>query len=591
MKRIISLVLCLVMVCFAYTSCSTLEEDDKGAIIDVYLNDELYNFDPSLAYTDDNMVKVCSLIYEGLTTLNDKGDWEKAMMDNYEYTVDEEEGVYKLVCELITTKWSDGRTVQAADFVYAWKRILDPEFKGDAAALLFDIKNARSVKFGDCSIDDLGVTSIDTYTLQVLFEHDIDVDEFFKTVASVALVPLREDVVASNSENWAKKTTTIVCNGPFALKEIEYTKLLRVERNAYYKRDVEENEMLDSYVIPWRIVTHYSYGDIEQQYQLYKSGSIFYMGTIPLAHRAEEKSNAIITDELSTHSYYFNTNNELFKDARVRQALSMAIDRNEIVNIVTYGKAATGLIPYGVDDNGDDFRENADKNGALINTTADVEGAKALLKEAKVTSGSFAITVKANSEQDIAVAQYVAEVWSSLGFKVKLNKVEPSKSKAGIEKAMDDNFNLKYLAGDFDVIAVDMNMLTLDAYGNLAQYAADFCGAGVDMRSENYDQYIHVTGYDSKEYNELIEKIFASTDDAERSSLLHDAEKLLMTDMPITPLFFNQDAYLINDKVLSGADTTIFATHDFTRLKMKNYMAYKEAILAQEEAAADETAA
>lgn len=598
MKRIICLALCIVMLCGVFTSCSTLKGDDKGAIIDVYLTDELYNFDPALSYTDDSMVKVLSLIYEGLTRLDSKGNWEKAMMDTYKYEKDEEEGEYKLTVEIADTKWSDGRTVQAADFVYAWKRILDPEFRGDSASLLYDIKNARDVKFGDMSVDDLGVTAVGTYTLQILFERDIDLDDFFTTAASVALVPLREDAVARNSEDWSKKTSTIVTNGPFALKEIEYGDLLRVERNAYYFRDVEKNERLDKYVIPWRIVTHYSYGDLEEQFNLFQNGQIFYLGNIPLSQRAAVQKQANISDELATHTYYFNLENPLFKDARVRRALSMALDRNEIVNILTYAKAATGLIPYGVyDANGKgDFRETADEAGALVSTAADVDGAKALLKQAGVTSGKFEITVK-NNEADIAVAKYVAGVWNELGFKVTLNilsgtratSVEMVENEVVKTKIFDDNYNNAYKNGDFDVIAVDMNMLTANAFNVLSVFATDFSGGGVDMRSKNYDVQGHITGYASDAYDELIEKVFAAQDSAERTSLMHDAEKMLMEDMPVIPLCYLQDAYLINTKVLSGVKDTVLGTRDFTGMKMKNYMAYKEIILAEEEAEAAET--
>lgn len=595
MKRIICLALTVVLLCGVFTSCTTLKGDDKGAIIDVYYTDELYNFDPALAYTDNSMVKVLSLIYEGLTKLDSKGNWEKAMMESYEYVKNPEEGEYKLTIEIAATKWSDGRTVQSADFVYAWKRLLDPEFRGDAANLLFDIKNARKVKFGDASIDDFGATSIDIYTLQILFEHDIDVDEFFKTTASIALVPLREDVVASNSEDWSKKTSTIVTNGPFALKEINYTELLRIERNAYYFRSIEDDEMLDKYVIPWRIVTHYGYGDLQTQFDLFQQGSIFYLGTIPLAERVNVQDDAVISDELATHTYYFNTENPLFQDARVRKALSMAIDRNEIVNILTYAKAATGLIPYGIEDadGKGDFRE---VGGDLISASADVEGAKALLKEAGVTSGKFEITVK-NNEADVAVATYVAGVWKELGFNVTLKETYGTRRRGAVsddetateEKIFDDHFNEAYEAGDFDVIAIDMNMLTTNAYNALSVFATDFSGGGVDMRSENYDVQPHITGYASDAYDELIESAYAAQG-ADRTALLHQAESMLMEDMPVIPLCYLQDAYLVNNKVLSGYEDTLYGTRDFTRLKMKNYMGYKNAILAAEEAAANETA-
>lgn len=586
MKRIICMILAAVMLCGVFSACSTLEDDDKGAIIDIYLTEELFNFDPALAYTDDSMVKVLSVLFEGLTRLDSKGNWEKAMMDDYKYEVDEEKQIYKLTIDLKSSAWSDGRTVQAADFVYAWKRVLDPEFRGDAAALLYDIKNARTAKFGDCSIDDVGLASIDTYTLEILFEYDIDVDAFLRTVASVALVPLREDVIASNSLHWAQKTSSIVCNGPFALKELNYGDIMRIERNAYYFRNVDENERLDKYVIPWRVVTHYAYGDAATQFSLFEEGQIFYVGEIPLSERARVQKNAHVEDESATHTYLFNTENELFKDARVRRALSMAIDRNEIVNIVTYAKPATGLIPYGVVDanNKGEFRN---VGGAILNTSADVEGAKALLREAGVSGGTFTITVK-DHEQDVAIAEYVQKVWQGLGFNVMINALTGTRNRQ-LEKIYNDNFNDAYEAGNFDVIAIDMNMLTREAYGNLAIYATDFSGGGVDMRSKNYDVKINRLGYQSDEYDELIEKAFAEKDSAARAAILHDAESKLLDDMPVMPLIFLQDYYMINTKILSGESTEIEGYRNFNKLKMKNYMAYKKAILAAEEAAAEET--
>ena len=586
MKRIICLALAVLMLCGVLVSCSTLEGDDKGAIIDVYLTNELYNFDPALAYTDESMVKVLSVLFEGLTRLDDDGDWEKAMMDSYEYVTDEEKGEYKLTVELKSSSWSDGRTVQAADFVYAWKRVLDPEFRSDAASLLYNIKNAKTAKFGDCSIDDVGIASIDTYTLEVMFDHDVDVDDFFRTVASVALVPLREDVVSRSSEHWAQKTSTIVCNGPFALKEISYGKLMRIERNAYYFRDVEENEQLDKYVIPWRIVTHFEYGDVETQFQLFEEGSIFYLGEIPLDQRENVGEDAHVTDISATHTYLFNTENELFKDARVRRALSMAIDRDEIRDAVVYARAATGFIPYGVNDASakDDFRE---EGGDILNTSADKEGAKKLLREAGVNGGSFAITVK-NNEQDVAVAKLIQKAWQNLGFNVTINALSGTRSRT-LDKIYDDNFNIAYDSGDFDVIALDMNMLTFDAFANLAMYSTDYSGGGVDMHSKDYDVRLNRLGYKSADYDDLIDRAFKAESAEERVSLLHEAEQKLLEDMPVMPVFFMQDYYLINEDVLSGEKTAIEGYRDFSRLKMKDYMAYKEIILEEEEKKAEET--
>lgn len=594
MKKVFSLILAMTMLASVISGCTTLEKDpetgeyDKGAIIDMYLTTEIYNFDPQLSITDDAMLKVFSLIYEGLTTINEKGKWEKAGMEKYKIDTDNGEEFIILV-ELKNSSWSDGRSVQAADYVYAWKRILDPDNKNEAASLLFDIKNARDVKMGDASIDDLGIAAVDTYTLQIEFETKIDLNLFFENCSSIALVPLREDVITRYGDDiWSQKAQSIVTNGPFTAKEMVYKRTLRLERSPYYNVDrrdktstsnsKKKTEIYDKYVIPYRLLTKYSTGDAEAQLEAFTSGSIFYNGEIPLSMRAEYKDDAVIEDMMVTHSYMFNTTNKLFRSAEVRQALSMALDRNEIVNIITYAKPATGLIPYKVFDtkSGTSFRE---AGGDILSSTADVAGAKSLLSSAGVTGGSFDITVR-NNEVEIAIAEYVAGVWNDLGFNVDLNIVKstPNTDNTATEDATIyvDNFQKAYEEGDFDVIAIDMTMLSTDAFSALSQYAVAFSGNGVDMNSETYDLYSHVSGYSNPEYDEIIEAAYAEKDRTARSAILHQAEEMLIKDMPIIPLVFLQDAYISSD-VLSGIKSTYYGTRYFNDTKLKDYMTYKAA--------------
>jgi len=188
MKKVVSLLLCALMLVGALASCTTLEEGTDGMIIDVYMTTELYDFDPARNFNDDAMVKILDLIYEGLTDLDEDGKWKKALIKDYTFSGSDGKG-YSLLITLNATKWTDGRTVQAQDFVYAWKRILDPDFKCEAASLLYDIRNAYEVKMGDMSIDDLGVAAVDTYVLRIDFDYKIDLDAFMTTLASPALVP------------------------------------------------------------------------------------------------------------------------------------------------------------------------------------------------------------------------------------------------------------------------------------------------------------------------------------------------------------------------------------------------------------------
>lgn len=149
-KKVLSLLLAVLMLVPMMASCTTLEEDDKGAIIDMYLTTEVFDFDPQLTITDAAQLKYMRLMFEGLTSINEKGKWEKALMKNYR--IDKDDGkTFSIIIDLKLTRWSDGRTVQAGDFVYSWKRLLDPDQKHEGASLLYDIKNAKAAKMGDAS--------------------------------------------------------------------------------------------------------------------------------------------------------------------------------------------------------------------------------------------------------------------------------------------------------------------------------------------------------------------------------------------------------------------------------------------------------
>jgi hypothetical protein len=160
----------------------------KDNEITIY-TDKITNLDPALAYNDADAEQVLSLVYDGLVDVNEKGKVVGSIAKKW--TLDGN----VLEFRLNTTKWSDGTVIQAKDFVYAWKRILNPEFQCSAASLLMYIKNAEEVKNGDTSIDNLGLYASGTNLLTVELIDASYADAFLQNCASVALSPLREDKV------------------------------------------------------------------------------------------------------------------------------------------------------------------------------------------------------------------------------------------------------------------------------------------------------------------------------------------------------------------------------------------------------------
>ena len=564
MKKILSLLLCIIMITSILAGCGKKDDTDKGAIIPVYLSTPISNFDPAYALHDEAGVKLLGMIYEGLTRINDKGKVEKALAKSWKITENPADDYYMLQFELNTTAWSDGRQVSADDIVFAWKRLLEPEFSSEAASMLYDIKNARNVKAGEMTIDDLGLFAVDITTLQVEFETSIDYDLFLEYCASIALTPLREDKVVSLA-NWGSNPSTIVSNGPFFLKSYKEGISMELERSVYYYRNIDKEDSLFKYVTPYRFVVNFS-KDAEGQLTAFNNGDIFFINELPLSQRSANKGDAKIQDMPTAHTYVFNTTKAPFNNADVRKALSMAIDRNAIVDIVTFAKAAAGIVTDGVfeDGKGASFRE---KGGQLISPTGDIAGAKSLLGGA---SGSFAITIKPN-DVDRAVADYVVGVWGQLGFNVTVKELGSSYYVENEYDQWTDLFETAYRAGDFDVIAIDMNMLATDPFAVLAQFAKPFSGGAIDLVAGNYEFVPHISGYSDDAYDALFEEIFAEKSRVARNDKLHQAEKTLVDAMPIMPIFVYQDAYLISGE-LSGVKNTHFGYKIFNKTKLKNYL-------------------
>lgn len=573
MKKALSLLLCLTMLLVTLVGC-TEEDEDKGAEIPVYLSTEINTFDPAYAYTDDASIKVLGLIYEGLTRINAKGKIEGAAAKSWTYKSNPDEGTYILEFNLVNTSWSDGRQVSADDFVYAWKRIMEPEFQSEAASMLYCIKNAKEVKMGDLSIDDLGIYAADTTLFQVEFSYDIDLNTFLTYCASPMLVPLREDSV-NKVEDWSTNVSVITTNGPFTIRNFEMGVQLTIERNIYYRRDVD-NDSIKKYVTPYRLVIDCS-KDSAAQLQAYNNGTSLFIGEIPLSERAAYADQVTLTDSMFTHTYFFNTTRAPFDNADVRRGLSLAIDRTALANIVVYAKAATGII------NGDGVFENDYKtsfssvSGDLISSSANLETAKSLVSGA--TTKSFTITIKPN-EVDRAVAEYCASVWGQLGFDVSIEELSAEKWETDTEYVVyNDVFGDRYESRDFDVIAIDWLTSSSDAWSMLAPFAKQFSGSAKNLVAGEFEDVPHITGYDSETYNTLIDEIYSETDKTTRLSKLHEAEKILVEDMPVMPLFTYQNAYMISDEISKTSEVAWYGYVNFQKANFKNYATFETTLI------------
>ncbi len=613
MKKILSLTLALAMCLLCFVGCTKIEDNDpdgKGAKIDVYMGTKVYDLDPAIAYTDENTSKILSLIFEGLMTIDEKGNLKKALMDEYEISVNEKTGVTQMKLTINETYWSDGSLVQTNDIIYAWKRILDPAFETEASTMLFCIKGAYERKMGEIGEDDIGIYSTSKDTMVIEFEEGADTDEFLYSLASLALVPVRETKVKTYPDTWSKKSSDLSTNGPFKVKKfssVEGEQLI-LERNTYYYLSQQTStEALDKYVTPYQIIFHcaepldlsvvYSEDYDKDIISLISEGNIFYASNLTGSVLDNFNSSDIqYKDIASTYSYYFNTSSEIGSNASVRYALSIALDRAAIADALENGStAATGLVPSMIFNTkkGTSFR---DKGGDILSSSANIAEAQQILTNAGVnpadyeeiylyylkdsTNDSYQSASTENGfgymSKEKTIATYAKQAWEQLGFKVVLKGVTAAE------------YAEVYANGSYDVIGLDYQMLSSYPIYALASFAKAYSGRVLETETESgvsYTQLTHVTGYYNEAYDALIASAFAATSQSEKAELLHQAEELLVKDAPVVPVIFNSEAYVTSG--LSELKTNFWGATDFKKAYLNNYVDYLATTAATTETSAE----
>ena len=597
-KRVTALLLCLATIVLCLAGCSH-GDNDKGAYIRMYLTEPVYDMDPLEAFDNAEALRVVDLLFVGLFKADENGKPKKSLVDSYKYTEDKKEGKYTLLLTLKSTNWSDGVAVSANDVQFAFRRLFKTDVSHPAVAMLCNIKNAREIIAGNTSEDHLGVSVVDNLNVEIEFEGHADMDTFLTALCSPALYPLREDVVEVNPD-WAKKNSTIVCSGPFMVRSMKPDEKdgFVLERNSYYMRNRAKDD-LDKYVTPFRIVVDYT-TDAAKQFELYntgEAGTIYYFGHIPLSVRTDAaKADALkkvdVTDAASTHVYYLNEKAEiggktLFADVKVRQALSLALDRQAMADAIVYAKAADGIVPYTVLNRPGKKTEFRKKAESYLAASANVEAAKNLLKEAGITASDyeFSITVASYKEDHIAMAELAKAAWKTLGFKADVKVLKPTEvmettvdATTGVETTSGTDvwanpYKTALETGDFEVIALDLVATSADAFSVLAPFAKAFSGNAINLDTTvnpNYELTPHITGYDSEAYNAKIEEAFTAAKSKDRATKLHEAEAILMNDLPVIPVVYNQNAALASKK-LGKIESNFFCNADFTKTKLSGY--------------------
>ncbi len=605
MKRLLAVLLAslfAVSVITGLVGCSSdddnkKQEEIKGAQIQMFLATLPQTIDPSSSYNTTDQVRLMGLIYEGLTTIDENGKLKNALCDGYEYEFNQTTGNLELFISLKNSRWSDGNIVTADDFRFAWKRILLPENDNANAALLYPIEGAQEVKEGLASEDSFGVYALSNKLLQITFDKNYvneddytngeikeKVEYFMRRLSSPSLVPLRQDVVDELTGEWcAPNGNSYVTNGPFKIKSWNSGELT-FERSVNYRcvGDSDSNAD-DKLVTPYQLITLYSEGTTaDEHYARYTEESCFYLNLNSASQNVLDSFGKKIKQDnlLSTTCLYLDTEHPLFANEKVRQALSLALDREAIAKS-TYDEPATGLVPTGVEDEkaSKDFRK---EGGDLISANADMQKAKQLLSEAGINPSSnvIAIDYSTATSTDATIAEACMKAWTELGFKVQVS----AKTQKFIDSKEDGIYPMNQTHDALNAataIIVNLQSLTPDAYSILTTFSSVYGGHEIDLISSEVAYGTHVTGFADEKYDELCAGFVDATSSNYRNVLMHSAEEYLVEKMPVIPVTFNQSKYVAQK--LSKYDTDLYGRLSLAKLNQKNFKKY----LARDEAEAE----
>jgi oligopeptide transport system substrate-binding protein len=511
----------------------TTTDTPKEQVITINALSEPPSLEPALI---DNQVAgdISNQLLEGLVRFDKEGNIVPGVAEKW--TISDDGTVYTFNLNK-NAKWSNGDPVTASDFVYSWEKVLRPDIAAPLGSNLFFIKNGAAYNEGSLKDSgDIGVKALDEYTLEVTLEKPTS---FFLGLTSFfTLLPIHEETDKTNPK-WASEAETFVSNGPFKIESWKHgQEIIMVPNENYWAKDVVKLDKLK-----WVMVNEQN-----TEYAMYQSNELDFSNNIPNSIRSKliASGEAKTAPSASLAYVRFNHADKIFGNEKIRKALGLSLDRKLIVDKVTQGGEvpALGLIPYGLSSGAGEFRQQA---GDDLFKDNDVNTAKQMLKEGLEELGLSSLPKVSllfyTDDTYNKLTQAMQEMWKqNLGIEVELQTME---RKVFVQTVQ---------AGDYQ----------------LAIYST---GADYDDASNLMGQFItgDVYNYSNisiNEYDQLMQKVDLELDADKRAQYMVDAEKALLDQMAIAPLYYRSKVYLQKDHVEGIYQYTIQAI-DFREAYVK----------------------
>lgn len=513
MKKI---VLIMFFIFISIISC-TKQNSFINEYISINMGAEPKTLDPTL--NSLNAVS-CYILhaFEGLTKIDSNNNVQEGMAIKWDISDDGLTYTFHLRTNAL---WSDGKNVTAKDFEYSWKRSVDPNVAAEYAYMMEIVKNAKEINEGTMNYNELAVKAIDDYTFQVTLVNPLPY--FLEFIASTGIfMPLREDIINSYGDEWTLNPETYIGNGPYTMTERLIDEKIVFSANKYYYNPNEQIPKKINFILMSNPNTAMSG---------IKNSSIHFSALEPPSAEIESlKANNSIAENNAIGTYYIELNitNDALKDKRVRQALSLAIDRNYLVLNVTKGGQipAEAFVAPTVRGSNSTFRI---ENQEYINNKtylANVEKAKMLMSEAGYPNGKNfpVLELKVSPGIYVLLGETIQQMWKdNLNIDITILQEE---FPITLQSLIDKDYEMVRMSwtGDYND---PMTMLEI-----MSSYSG-----------------INHTGFSNSNYDNFINIAKTSADNNVRMNAMKEAEAILMEEMPIIPLYYKTDSLMISPKL------------------------------------------
>lgn len=461
-------------------------------------------------------------LYEGLTIYDASAKIVPGAAESWKVSDDGTVYTFKL---RDNANWSDGTPVTAEDFAFSYRRVEDPKTAAKYANVLYPIKNAEKINKGELPADQLGVKAVDAKTFEVTLERATPF--FLELLAHQTALPVNKASFEKNGTEFVKPGK-LVSNGAFKLLEHVPNDHLTLGKNPEYWDAA--NVKLDK-------VVFYPLEDMAaavRRYEARELNLIYDFSADQIERLRKSVGDEVhISPKLGTYYYAFDSRTAPFNDVRVRNALSMAIDRDFLANKIYNGAQLPGysLVPPGIASYGEPSKpayaelSQLDREDQAIElmTEAGYGG-----KDGKPLNIEIRYNTSANHER---VATAVADMWKkTFGANTTLVNLDVSSHYAYLQEG-----------GKFNVARA----------GWIADYADAETFLALNMSTNKTFNYGY---YSNPEYDALMKKSYDERDPEARSKILHQAEALLSRDTPVAALMTSANLWLVSNKIKGWVD-------------------------------------